>query len=223
MDSISEPIINTTQTTTAQKTEPATSIDSAGDFETFLTLLTAQMKNQDPMKPMDSTEFVAQLASFSSVEQQVRTNDQLSELIGLFAATPTSTMVDWIGKEVRHQGEATFDGSPVDLEVSIHPNADSAVMSVYDSFGQLVYQTPVSPTQSSHEWAGETAAGTAPTGRYSFEVESYIDGNSISTETAAVFDLVTEVRIENAGLVLVFADGSTMSPDEVTSIQLPSA
>ena len=52
----------------------------AGDFETFLSLLTAQLRNQDPLKPMESTEFVAQLASFSAVEQQVRTNDRLDEL-----------------------------------------------------------------------------------------------------------------------------------------------
>ncbi len=51
----------------------------SGDFETFLKLLTTQMRNQDPLKPMDSTEFVAQLASFSAVEQQIRANDRLRQ------------------------------------------------------------------------------------------------------------------------------------------------
>ena len=56
--------------------------EMAGDFETFLKLLTAQLRNQDPLQPMDSTEFVAQLASFSAVEQQVRANDRLACCVG---------------------------------------------------------------------------------------------------------------------------------------------
>ena len=56
-----------------------------GDFETFLTLLTTQMRNQDPLKPMDSTEFVAQLASFSAVEQQIRANDRLQGILDVLS------------------------------------------------------------------------------------------------------------------------------------------
>jgi flagellar basal-body rod modification protein FlgD len=56
---------------------------TGADFQTFLTLLTTQLKNQNPLEPLDSTQFVAQLASFSSVEQQVKTNDRLADILDL--------------------------------------------------------------------------------------------------------------------------------------------
>ncbi len=63
--------------------------EAGTDFQTFLTLLTTQLRNQDPLKPMDSTQFVAQLASFSAVEQQVRTNEKLAEIINLLSSPAT--------------------------------------------------------------------------------------------------------------------------------------
>ena len=82
----------TTNTASSQSTAnanaPSTAArDAAADYESFLTLLTAQLKNQDPLKPLESTEFVAQLASFSAVEQQVRTNDSLTAIQELLAPT----------------------------------------------------------------------------------------------------------------------------------------
>lgn len=215
--------IASTSVSTALNTSKSTSADGAGDFQTFLTLLTAQMRNQDPLKPMDSTEFVAQLASFSAVEQQVQTNDQLTELIGLFSSSPSSTMADWIGKEVRHQGEASFDGNPVDIDVPVHPYADSATLSVKDSNGQVIYQLPFDPTRTSIKWSGETtSAGTAPLGRYTFEVESSLEGTVIASGLGSVYDLVTEVRMNNGSPFLIFADGTAMAAEDASSMRLPS-
>ena len=69
---------------TAGQSSPANAASGAlaSDFETFLKLLTSQLRNQDPLKPLDSTDFVAQLASFSAVEQQVNTNTKLDQLLG---------------------------------------------------------------------------------------------------------------------------------------------
>lgn len=70
---------------------------AASDFDTFLALLTAQLRNQDPTQPADSTELVAQLAAFSSVEQQIQTNNKLDGLLSAFAATGHSSLVGkWI-------------------------------------------------------------------------------------------------------------------------------
>lgn len=212
-----EPISSATK---AQSTAPS---GGSGDFQTFLTLLTAQMRNQDPMKPMDSTEFVAQLASFSAVEQQIQTNDKLSELIGLFSTGATSPMADWIEKEVRHKGSANFDEIPIEVNVAIHPNAETAVMIVRNSNHQIVYQTLINPAQSTYDWNGQTTDGdSAPIGSYNFEVESYVGDNVIQTEVAEVFSLVTEVRIDNGTVILLFEDGSTMNADDATSMRLPN-
>ena len=87
---------STNITAPEQKAKP----NGSSDFETFLTLLTAQMRNQDPLKPMDSTAFVAQLASFSTVEQQIETNAKLDKILDNFGASPSSQLTEWIGKEV---------------------------------------------------------------------------------------------------------------------------
>ena len=67
------------------------------DFDTFLALLTAQLKNQDPSDPTDSTALVAQLATFSSVEQQIKTNQKLDTLLSAIAASDQTSMLGkWI-------------------------------------------------------------------------------------------------------------------------------
>ncbi len=203
----------------AQKAKETT---GTNDFETFLTLLTAQMRNQDPLKPMESTEFVAQLASFSSVEQQIRTNDQLAELINAFSASPATGLAEWIGKEVRHFGATQFNSTPIKVNVAADPTADTAYLRVKDVDGQTVYRQQFDPEDQVFTWNGALdASGTAPAGRYSFEVESFQNNALIKTSPASVFDLVTEVRIDNNKMTLVFPDGTTMLADDTTSLRLP--
>jgi flagellar basal-body rod modification protein FlgD len=68
--------------TTIEKTE------LSQDYDMFLRLMTAQLKNQDPLQPLDGTEFVAQLAQFSGVEQQIKTNERLDSLLGALTRSP---------------------------------------------------------------------------------------------------------------------------------------
>ncbi len=132
----------------------------AGDFETFLTLLTAQLKNQDPLKPMESTEFVAQLANFSSVEQQVRTNDRLDEIAAALGGDTSTGLAAWIGREVRAPGKAAFSGVPVEVEVQPLKDVDQAVLVVRNDFDQVVARRAVDPTAASVVWDGTNEAGT---------------------------------------------------------------
>lgn len=192
------------------------------DFQTFLTLLTAQMRNQDPLKPMDSTEFVAQLASFSSVEQQIETNEKLTHLISLMSGGSTSGLAEWIGKEVRHPGAENYDGTPIEVGVAAGAAADDAFLIVKDAAGQIVYRQQFDPSDDNIIWSGElTDGGTAQNGAYSFGVENFKDGNLIGTSGATQFGLVTEARAEPDGIHLVFADGSSILADDATSVRLP--
>ena len=70
----------TTSTATSSASKSSSAVESS-DFKSFLSLLTAQLKNQDPLAPLEATQFVEQLASFSSVEQQIETNSLLEELL----------------------------------------------------------------------------------------------------------------------------------------------
>ena len=81
---------------TGQPTSQEASISS--DFETFLKMLTAQIKNQDPLKPMDPSEFATQLATFSSLEQQVLTNDRLEQISTILGSQGLTQHAHWIGK-----------------------------------------------------------------------------------------------------------------------------
>ncbi len=205
-----------------EKDNQSPTTTGANDFQTFLTLLTAQMRNQDPLKPMDSTEFIAQLASFSSVEQQIETNEKLTHLISIMSGGSTSGLAEWIGKEVRHPGAGNYDGTPIEVGVAADPDADNAFLVVKDAGGQIVYRQQFDPSDDNIIWNGELTDGsTAPHEAYSFEVQNYKDGNLIGTSSATQFGLVTEARVETDGVHLVFADGSSILADDATSVRFP--
>jgi flagellar basal-body rod modification protein FlgD len=94
------------------------------DYSAFLRLLIAQMKNQDPMNPIDSTEYMSQLASFSSVEQAVKTNTKLDALLTSMALTQAEGM---IGRVV-----TSADGSVSGQVNAIRISADGAVALLSD-------------------------------------------------------------------------------------------
>src|SRR6056297_1233891 len=107
----------------------------SSDFETFLLMLTTQMQNQDPLNPLESSEFAVQLATFSGVEQQVKTNDLLGSLLGGLATSGVAQMASWIGKDVRTDGPAWFDGSPITLFPNLSDGSTGAALVVKDAAG----------------------------------------------------------------------------------------
>src|SRR5215813_8442151 len=92
---------NTTATTPSSSGSTTDAINKlSGDFNNFLTLLTTQLKNQDPLSPMDSTQFTQQLVAFTGVEQQINTNAKLDQLIGLDKSNLTTGAATYIGNEI---------------------------------------------------------------------------------------------------------------------------
>ncbi|MEO0913571.1 MAG: flagellar hook capping FlgD N-terminal domain-containing protein [Pseudomonadota bacterium] len=194
------------------------------DFETFLTLLTAQMRNQDPLNPTESTEFVAQLASFSAVEQQIRSNETLEEILGaLTGGSDLVALAEWIGRDVRFAASAPFDGTPLEIETSPNPEADGATLVVRNDFGEIVQRRAVDPAQRYLTWEGYQADGTlAAEGAYSFSIE-YTDGDAvIADEPGRVFVPVQEVRMDGDVATLVAPDGTSMPLSEVTAVRQSS-
>lgn len=193
----------------------------ASDFETFLRLLTAQLSNQDPLKPMESTEFVSQLASFSAVEQQTRTNKLLEQMVTGFLQDDGAALADWVGREIGVAGAHRFDGvTGIDLHLTPEPRADSARLDIYDTFGALVASQSVDPTSRETVWAGLLPDGTtAPVGDYRAEINYFRQGSPVSRQDALVSGLVTEIRFGGQqGPELVLEDGTRISPDLVGAI-----
>ncbi|MEO0916622.1 MAG: flagellar hook capping FlgD N-terminal domain-containing protein, partial [Pseudomonadota bacterium] len=101
--------------TTASNTNASSTSVISSDFDTFLQMLTAQMQYQDPLNPIESTDFATQLATFSNVEQAVLTNDLLKDLTAQMNSSGLADMAAWVGKEARAAAPAFFDGEPLTL------------------------------------------------------------------------------------------------------------
>lgn len=195
---------------------------ASSDFETFLTLLTTQLRNQDPQKPMESTEFVAQLASFSAVEQQVRTNDTLAEIQGLLGGRSAQGLSSWIGAEVRAETDIAFGGTPVDVFIAPAEGADSARLVVRDATGNVVQRLAVPAERAILPWAGVGEDGTplAP-GLYGLTLESLKDGETLASRPVPVYDRVIEARLDGESVKLVLARGAEIGADRVSAIREP--
>src|SRR5215813_9610084 len=129
----------------------------ATNFDTFLTLLTAQLKNQDPLEPMDSNEFTQQLVQFSQVEQQINSNKNLESLIALTKARSSTDAVSYLGRDV-----TVTDGSGGLADGSAHwtynlaNDAASSSILITDSKGKMVYAAKAETTAGAHDfvWNG---------------------------------------------------------------------
>ena len=210
--------IGTRPTVQAAQSAPAPVINS--DFETFLKMLTTQLKNQDPLNPMESSEFAVQLATFSSVEQQVMTNDLLSGLSGQIGQMGMAPLASWVGMEARAPMPAPFDGFPVSVYPTVSPTADAARIVIRNAQGSVVESLPLSLDQQMFEWTGRDAAGQFfPAGLYGFEVENYSAGDLTSTATAEVYHRIEEARLDAGRTVLVMEGGASIDAAQVKALR----
>lgn len=193
----------------------------SSDFETFLRMLTAQIQNQDPLNPMDSSDYAVQLATFSGVEQQVRTNDLLQTVLSRLSGSDMSELSRWIGLEAQFGNVTQFSGAPVSLALLPDARADQAVLVVRDALGVEVQRMPVPHASRTVSWSGMGATGdTLPAGSYSFELENFAAGTRLSVTPAERFGKVVEARIDGGQTVLVLQDGGLILADDVTALRL---
>ncbi len=192
----------------------------SSDFETFLKMLTVQMQNQDPLNPVESSEYAVQLATFSSVEQQVLTNDLLTQLIGQSGAG-LSDVAGLVGMDVRVAGPAAYDGSPVAVWAEPALGADQAFLVTRDSAGNEVSRQQITGEGGRISWDGALAdGGTALHGTYSFEVESQLsDGSVFDVQPAETYTRVVEVQSTSRGLQLVTQSGDVLPASAVTGLR----
>jgi len=146
-------------------TKPASKISS--DFETFLKMLTAQISNQDPLNPIDASDYSTQLATFSGVEQQVLTNDLLHAIQSSLSKSGLVEVSHWIGKQVEIANKVTFDGHPPEIRADLSPDATHGVVEIRTSGGGLVASLPFLKGSTHVSWDGRTQDGNAvPFGQY---------------------------------------------------------
>src|SRR5439155_19639569 len=141
-----------TISTISTTTTPATSSSSlsssdqaklnnqiAGNFNSFLTLLTTQLQNQNPLDPLDTNQFTQQLVQFASVEQQLKTNDQLTTLVSLQQTAQSTQALTFVGKTAVVDGStAALTNGLASWELGVPTNANVTI-SIANSTGQTVF------------------------------------------------------------------------------------
>lgn len=192
----------------------------SSDFQTFLTMLTAQARYQDPMEPIDSTEYAAQLAQFSMVEQQVQTNDLLTALFGQNTTSGIAGLAAWVGMEARAIMPAHFDGSPITISPNPASVSDEVVLVVQDAAGTEVQRVTLPVSAEPYEWQGLDDDG-APLaeGTYHFTVESYAEGERILSEPAEVYATITEAQVQGGDTILILEGGQAIPATGVTALR----
>ncbi len=209
----------TTSPSFAPQTETSESVISS-DFDTFLKMLTVQMENQDPLNPTDASEYAMQLATFSGVEQQVLTNDLLTELMVQMNTTGMAQMAAWVGREARAPMPVNFDGTPITLAPNPAAAADKVELVVYNSDGEEVDRRDIPKSTDNIEWAGVKPDGTPmDNGVYSFRIVSSANGEVILNDVADVYATVREVRSENGQAVLVMDGGVSILATDISALR----
>ena len=194
----------------------------SSDFTTFLKMLTVQMQNQDPLNPMESTEYAMQLATFSGVEQQVQTNQLLESLAAQFSLVGMSQLAGWVGQEARAAADVWYAGRPVTLAPNPVANADRAVLVVKDAEGNIVSREELPVSAELYQWLGGDAEGDPlPEGRYSLTLESWRDGEVVQEDPMEHYGRVIEARGGSGGVRLVFEGGIEVLAAEITALRSP--
>jgi flagellar basal-body rod modification protein FlgD len=150
-----------TSTTSTATTDPSLK-QLSGNFSTFLTLLTTQLKNQDPTSPMDSNAFTQQLVMYSQVEQQINTNDNLKNLISQGSSNAAAMTTGYLGKKVSIvNGQAALIGGAANWTYNLDGNAVATQLTVTDANGKAVYTGAGQTASGNHSfaWDGKDNGG----------------------------------------------------------------
>lgn len=195
----------------------------AGDYETFLRMMTVQIRNQDPLSPMNADDFAVQLATFSAVEQQTKTNDLLTQQIGMNAQNTMAQMAGWVGKEARIAAPVHFDGmTPVTLSPNPALSADRAVLVVSDADGIEVSRIDMPVSSADYQWQGLDGNGNPlPEGIYSLDMESYYNDQLLGSTAVEYYGAIDEIRSGASGLTALFPGGVEVPTALITALRAP--
>ena len=208
---------------TANSSNPNGSLVSA---TTFMQLMVQQLENQDPLNPQSSSASLAQLAQFDSLNQLNSVNSNLQALVSGENQAALGSAVNMVGKSVKASGNAFgySSGSASNLSYSLPGNASSVSMDIYNSSGNLVYNTNLGAQNAgsqSFTWDGtENSGQAAPSGNYTFSVGATGSGGAAITPSTFTQATVTGLSTSSTGAVqLELSNGSTVPLSSVTNVQ----
>ncbi|MFN4057355.1 MAG: flagellar hook capping FlgD N-terminal domain-containing protein [Roseinatronobacter sp.] len=206
----------------ARQTKPGASLTGGqgADFTTFLKMLTTQMQNQNPLNPIEASDFAVQLATFSGVEQQVQTNQLLARLTERLLKDDMSM---WLDTEVARAGALHVDDSPVSLSLpAAAPGVTRRDVVLRTDSGHIALRLPVDPKQDMvHLDPSHSGATPLLAGSYGATVEDFRGMDAPVIQDAFHFQTVREVRRDVSGILLVLASGQTLQAEDVHALRKP--
>jgi flagellar basal-body rod modification protein FlgD len=191
----------------------------SSDFESFLTLFVAQLENQDPLEPQDSSDFTAQIAQFSQVEQTVNTNKNLESIIDIFQTDNNSSVVNFSGKYVEVIGDSITlneDGADNTFHYTLETAARQAFVQITDLNGDVVFTGEAIPDAGKNylTWDGTDMEGNdAPAGRYTVRVNIKDSDGNIQDIATTVRGRVDGVNLDGEPTLVV--NGKLIALDDV--------
>ena len=197
----------------------------AENFDTFLSILTTQLKNQNPLDPLDTNQFTQQLVQFTGVEQQLKTNEFLETLMLSSQNTAKSDAVSYIGKEVTSSGKTgeLTDENAVFWAYSAEANAANATVTIKDANGQVVYTEtgPLSAGPGTFRWDGMGSDGNLkPNGTYTIDIQGKdANGQTVKISTASI-GIVTAVDF-TGDVPLLTVGSRRVAITDVTDVRIP--
>jgi flagellar basal-body rod modification protein FlgD len=212
---------------TVGSTPSASQAALTSNYSTFLTLLTTQLKNQDPLSPMDSSQFTNQLVLFSQVEQQIQTNANLTTLISDAGTNQTQQALSYIGLDVTSTGNSfAYDGSDgVNLGYTIPSTAAASTVSVTNAAGVQVWSETGQTAAGTYTaaWNGEDSSGNAlPAGTYTVAATAVDSTGTPLATTTTVPGQVTGVSTTN-GTTYLTINGAAVPLSSVTNAAYPGS
>jgi flagellar basal-body rod modification protein FlgD len=212
---------SSTSSSSASSANALASQQIAGNFQSFLQLLTTQLQNQNPLDPLDTNQFTQQLVEFAGVQQQLNTNDSLATLVSLQQATQSTEALSYVGKTVTVSGNtATMANSEAVWALSV-PNASTVNVSIASSTGQTVFTGTYNVSAGNNqpfEWNGIGSDGTQnPDGNYTLTATAKDSGGNTVGVTTSVGGVVSSVDLTQSPPLLTIG-GQTYTLSQIQSI-----
>ncbi len=191
--------------TAASATTANSAKQLSADMNTFLTLMTTQMKNQDPLDPMKSSEYTQQLATYSQVEQAIQQTSKLDQILNQMSSQSLTSAASYVGMSVTtQQSTATLGPGGARWSYDVPASATATKLSVVDSSGRVILETSGPTSQGTHDfaWSGNTSAGAqAPAGPYTLKVVA-VSSTGETPVAAGVSGKVDSAVMANGALAL---------------------
>lgn len=229
MTTTSSPVISGTTalpassspTSAAAATSALASSQIAGNFQSFLTLLTTQLQNQNPLDPLDTNQFTQQLVEFAGVQQQLNTNDSLATLVSLQQTAQSTQALGFVGKTAVVNGStAALTNSTATWQLSVPANSTVSV-SIASSTGQTVFTGSYAVSAGNNQpftWNGQGTDGTQlPDGNYTMTATAKDASNNTVAVSTQIQGVVSSVDLTQSPPLLTIG-GQTYTVNQIQSI-----